>query len=304
MHLLRPARTAVNPGRFPVRAARGRPSPRDRPPGAVRLAFAVFGAAVAAFAPAASAQERPFTTPRPWTQEPGTLRLEAGASLTPDRRIPLSGLRGDLLEIPAALVVGLASGVEARVEGVAWQRMSVERVDTTAALAEELGLDGESTQDAGDFSVGARVRLLRTGSWQAALQAGVRLPIAGNESGLGRDVTDFAASLLAGRRRGALRLAGEAGFAILGSPTRTAAQNDQVRLGALVEIAPPDAGYAVGVEGRTAFGDEGIGNEIVPEAAAGGRLRVGTVWLDGALRWLFPDEGTLAGIQVGATRTF
>jgi hypothetical protein len=282
MDLLRPVHTAVN--RRPFRAA------------VVVLSVGV--------ASPAAAQERPFTIPRPWTQEPGTVRLEAGASLTPDRRIPLSGIRGDLLEIPAALIVGLASGVEARVEGVAWQRMSVESVDTTAALAEALALDGGSTQDAGDFSVAARVRLLRTGSSQAALQAGVRLPLAGNESGLGRDVTDFAASLLAGHRRGALRLAGEAGFAILGSPTRTAAQNDQVRLGALVEIAPPEAAYAVGLEGRTAFGDEGIGNEIVPEAAAGGRLRVGTVWLDGALRWLFPDEGALTAFQIGATRTF
>jgi hypothetical protein len=177
-------------------------------------------------------------------------------------------------------------------------------VDTTAALAEELGLDGGSTQDAGDFTVAARVRLLRYASGQAALQAGVRLPIAGNESGLGRDVTDFSASLLVGHQRGPLLASAEAGFAILGSPTRTAAQNDQVRLGALVELAPPGASWAAGVEGRTAFGDEGIGNEIVPELAAGGRVRVGTVWLDGALRWLFQEEQAVTGFQLGATRRF
>ena len=293
MDLLRPAHTAVNPRRF----LRGAP----RLVLAGSLACAGLAAAGASHA---DAQERPFTTPRPWTQEPGTVRLEAGATITAGRRIPVSGLRGDLLELPAAMVVGLASGVEARVEGVAWQRMSVEGVDTTAALAEELGLDGGSTQDAGDFTVAARVRLLRYASGQAALQAGVRLPIAGNESGLGRDVTDFSASLLVGHHRGPLLASAEAGFAILGSPTRTAAQNDQVRLGALVELAPPGASYAAGVEGRTAFGDEGIGNEIVPELAAGGRVRVGTVWLDGALRWLFQEEQAVTGFQLGVTRRF
>ncbi|MBA2565540.1 MAG: hypothetical protein H0V09_08985 [Gemmatimonadetes bacterium] len=250
-------------------------------------------------------------------------------------------MTGDLLEVQAGVVLGLAERVEARVEGVAWQHMAISNVEPDAPLAPALELHGEGTQDAGDFTISTRVRLGGARDRDAARKAGagarddvrdrgagaeeavrevdviaggedgvgtalgvaVRLPIAGNESGLGRDVADVDASLATSWRRGPLRVTGEAGFAILGSPTRAAAQNDQGRLALLAEIEPPGGRFELGVEARTAFGDEGPGNEIVTELAAGGRARVGGVWADLAYRLFVGDGPSASAIQAGLSRS-
>jgi hypothetical protein len=167
-------------------------------------------------------------------------------------------------------------------------------------------LDGRSTSDAGDFTLAARARLWGNGDspLAGALQVGVRLPNASNESGLGRDVTDALASLLLEVRRGIVRAGAELGFAILGSPVSAASQDDQGRLGLLVEIEPENAQFAFGVEGRTGFGDEDVGNEIVPELAGGGRLRMGRLWADLAYRRLFQKGDAAGALEGGISWTF
>ncbi len=231
--------------------------------------------------------------------------MEGGLRLWADRRIPLSGLRGDLLEIQAGVIVGLAPGIEARVEGVGWQRLAIEGRDPTAPRAADLDVEGSSTSDAADATLSTRIRLAGAdGPLTTALQVGVRLPNAGNESGLGRDETDVLASLLAGWRRGALRLAAEAGVAILGSPTHDAAQTDQGRLGLLVELEPASARAAFGAEVRRSFGDESPGNELATELAVGGRVRLASVWADLAYRRLWLGGCGSGGLEIGLARTF
>lgn len=254
----------------------------------------------------AAAQERPFTTARASTLGAGALRVDTGLRLTFDRHLPLSGLSGDLLEIQASVGFGLADRVEGRVEGVAWQHMSISSVDETAPLARELELEGTSTRDAGDVTLATRVQL--TGSSQArlasAVQFGMRLPIAGNESGLGRDVTDVFAAVLGGWRSGRWRVAGEMAFAILGSPTRAAAQNDQGQLALLVEFQPRAGGVVLGMEGRTGFGDEGAGNELASELGAGARVRITSLWVDLSYRRSSVAGRASDGIGVGVSRVF
>jgi hypothetical protein len=254
----------------------------------------------------ASGQERPFVTPRASVLEAGVVRVESGARFTLDRDIPLSGLRGDHLELQTAVIIRLGERVEGRVEGVPWQRMSVSRVDSGAPLARELELDGSTTNDAGDFTLATRVLIAGTSnsSVRGAVQVGVRLPNAGNESGLGRDVTDALGSVLIGAQRGSLAVSAEAGFAIFGNPTSAAAQNDQGRLGLVLELEPEGANFALGIEGRTAFGHVGPGNEIVPELAAGGRLRIGPAWADLSYRRLFQRGDEADALQAGLSHEF
>jgi hypothetical protein len=282
--LLRASRTAVKPGVF--------------------LQIAVL-ATLPLGSRSVHAQERPFSLPRPWTAESGTVRAEVGLRGWSDREIPLSGLRGDLLEVQAGVIIGLASGIEARVEGVGWQRLAIESRDQTAPRADDVDADGSSTSDATDAILSTRVRLAGAGGpLTAAIQVGVRLPNAGNESGLGRDETDLSVSLLAGWQEHALRVAGEAGFAILGSPTHAAAQDDQGRLGLLIEIEPAGGRFAWGAEVRRSFGDASPGNELVTELAAGGRVRLASVWTDLAYRRLWVEGRGSGGIQFGLARTF
>ncbi len=253
----------------------------------------------------ATTQERPFTTPRPWTLAPGAVRVETGARLAFKSEIPLSGLTGDLLELRATAGVGIAAGVEGRIEGAGWQRMEVESRDPSAPFADKLDVDDSSTGDVTDVTLAARLRLAGADEpLTAALQLGVRLPNAGNESGLGRDVTDALASLLAGCRSGPLRVAAEAGFAILGSPTRRASQNDQGRLGLLVEVEPRAERLAVGAEVRRSFGDEGPGNELETELALGGRVRLAGLWVDLAYRRVWLGGHGADAAEVGLSHTF
>jgi hypothetical protein len=251
------------------------------------------------------AQERPFATPRPWTAQAGTVRFESGARFSLNRRIPLSGLRGDLLELQAGAIAGVASRVEVRVEGLGWQRLAIEGRDETAPRAHDLDVSDSSTSDATDVTLSTRIRLGgAAGPLTTALQFGARLPNAGNESGLGRDETDALASLLAGWRSGALLVAAEAGFAILGSPTRSAAQNDQGRLGLLLEVQPAPKKTAFGAEVRRSFGDESPGNELATELALGGRLKLASLWGDLAYRRLWLGGHGVDSFELGLARTF
>lgn len=280
---------------------RGRPGHTRALPAAALVSLT----ALAAHPGPAAAQERPFTTARPWTLAPGAVRVETGARMAFDREIPLSGLTGDLFELRATAIVGIASGVEGRIEGAGWQRMEVESRDPSAPFADKLDFDDASTSDATDVTLAARLRLAGADApLTTALQIGVRLPNAGNESGLGRDVTDALASLLAGWRSGPLSVAAEAGFAILGSPTQRAAQNDQGWLGLLIEVEPEAERLAVGAEVRRSFGDEAPGNELETELAVGGRVRLGGLWADLAYRRRWADGQGSNSVEVGLSHTF
>ncbi|MFN2431429.1 MAG: hypothetical protein ABR599_01150 [Gemmatimonadota bacterium] len=230
--------------------------------------------------------QRPFVTARARTLPRRAVRIEAGASFTSGTRLPLSGLGGDLLTARGGLAVGLADGVEARLEGVGWQHLSIEEADDTAPLAQALELEGDGTRDAADPALALRVRLGRAAEapLQTGVQVGVGLPVAGNESGLGRDVTDASAALLVAWRRGDLDVGAEAAFLILGSPIRAGEQDDQGRIGLVAELAAVPDRLVVGGEVRTSFGDEDVGNEILTELAFGSRARLGAFWADAAYR--------------------
>lgn len=255
---------------------------------------------------AAFAQQRPLVTEDPETIGAGRLLLESGFDLQWDVSYPVSGLSGDLLSVPTIGVsIGLSSIAEIQIDGGFYQRLSITDRET-APLSGLLDITDDDTSDIEDFVLATKVRLVSEAGARPALglRVATRLPNAGNESGLGHDLTDFFASLLIGKTVRSVRVVGNAGVAILGDPTSDVPeQNDLMTYGLSVARAMTTAAELVGeVNGRANFAN----GESDPGAESRAVVRLGGRYTRGAMR---VDAGVIFGLtapdpQVGFTAGF
>lgn len=250
--------------------------------------------------------QRPFATQDPRILEPGRFALELGVDWLPGTTFGASGLAGDLLRAPrAGLRVPLGSAAEFQVETGLNLLLIEKRHD--GPLAGELTVEDDTTADMDDPVVATKVRLWKEGDRLPGVgfRAATRLPVAGNESGLGLDTIDFFATLLAGKSIGPTRLAANAGIGILADPIHGTSQNDVLVLGASVAHRLHPALEIVGEtwgradpSGRVREGQEDTG-----QIRAGIRYGVGAQVVDAALVLGLADVDPGAGLVVGVTRT-
>jgi len=253
----------------------------------------------------ASAQQRPLITEDPETIGAGRLLIEAGIDVERDAVYPVSGLSGNRISIPTfGLSIGLSSIAEIQIDGGLYQRLSVTDMQP-APLSDLLDFDGDRTTDIEDFVLATKIRLVGEAANRPALglRFATRLPNASNESGLGHDMTDFFASLLVAKTVQSIRIVGNGGIAILGDPTATVPeQNDLVTYGLSVARALTTSTEVVGeVTGRINAADD-------PDPGAGSRaaVRLGGRFTRGAVR---VDAGVMLGLtsrdpSIGATAGF
>jgi hypothetical protein len=122
------------------------------------------------------------------------------------------------------------------------------------------------------------------GSWFST-----RLPNAGNESGLGKDVQDFASAITIGKTVQSIRVVANLGMAMIGNPLRAAAQDDLLIYSLSVARAISPRGEFVGeFVGRANFA-----NIVTPGAEDRGLLRFGTRYTVGPVR---VDGGLVLGL--------
>lgn len=258
-------------------------------------------------ATAASAQQRPLVTEDPETVGGGRLLIEAGLDLERDVLFPVSGLRGNRFEAPSfGISIGLSSIAELQIDGAFYQRLSItER--RAAPLARLLDFDGDETSDVRDFVVATKLRLLAETASRPALglRFATKLPNAGNESGLGTDMTDFYASLLLAKTVESVRVVGNAGLAILGDPAAAAPRQDDVfTFGASVARAMTNTTELVGeINGRLNFanGDPKPGAENRAVMRLGGRYTRGPVRVDAAVLLGMTSRDPQIGVTTGFT---
>jgi hypothetical protein len=162
-----------------------------------------------------------------------------------------------------------------------------------------------STSAFEDLSIGAKVRFVSETETRPALAVRftTRLPMVGNENGLGLDTTDFSAALAVAKTVRSVRIAANLGMGILGDPTRGDEQNRVVVYGFSVAQAVATGAELVGeLNGRIDLGDTPPppGTESRVVARVGGRFTRGPVRLDaGALLGVTnndPSWGLTAGI--------
>lgn len=253
----------------------------------------------------ALAQQRPLQTEDPETIGAGRVLIEAGVDYDRDVFLPVSGLRGNLITMPAfGVSLGVSSIAEIQVDWGPYQKLAITQQVPGAPLARLLQLDGNSTDDFGDVHIGAKVRLVSETAGRPAIGSWfrTRLPNAGNESGLGKDVQDFASALTFGKTVQSVRIVANVGLMMIGKPTEAAAQDDLLIYSLSVARAISPAAEVVGeFAGRANFA-----NIVTPGAEDRGLLRFGTRYTISGVRL---DAGILLGLtprdpEVGFTGGF
>ncbi|HEX8029750.1 MAG TPA: hypothetical protein VF491_14860 [Vicinamibacterales bacterium] len=240
----------------------------------------------------ALAQQRPLQTEDPETIGSGRVLVEAGIVHDRDVYLPASGLRGNLTLLPDfGLSLGVSSIAEIQVDWAPYQKMSITEQVPGAPLAHYLQLDGDTTDDFGDVHIGAKVRLLSETAGRPAIGSwfSTRLPNAGNESGLGKDVQDFASAITVGKTIQSVRVVANIGFMMIGKPTEAAAQDDLLIYSLSVARAISPAAEVVGeFVGRANFA-----NIVTPGAEDRGLRRFGARYTVKTVRL---DAGILLGL--------
>lgn len=250
-------------------------------------------AAILLAAPAAWAQQRPLVTEDPETVGAGRILLESGIKWEQDVFIPVSGLRGDVLTGPSIGVsVGVSSIAELQLDGGLFQKMQIKsRVPGPFSPYLDIPEDATSTSDVEDMVIGAKVRFLSETAGRPAMgfRFATRLPNASNESGLGRDVQDFAAALLVAKTIQSVRFVANTGILIMGEPTELARQDDLFIFSLSVARAITQRSEIVGeYVGRVNFAET-----VKADAQDSGMMRFGARFTQGAFR---VDGGVIIGV--------
>ena len=251
------------------------------------LTVALLGCALPALA-----QQRPLQTEDPETIGSGRVLIEAGIDYDRDTFLPVSGLRGNLVTMPDfGVSLGVSSIAEIQIDWGVYQKLQITEQIASAPLAHLVQTDGESTDDFGDIHIGAKVRLLSETANRPAIGSwfSTRLPNAGNESGLGKDVQDFASAITIGKTIQSVRVVANVGLLMIGRPTEAVAQDDLLIYSLSVARAISPAAEVVGeFAGRANFA-----NIVTPGAEDRGLLRFGARYTTSGVRF---DGGILVGL--------
>jgi len=256
----------------------------------------------------AFAQQRPLVTEDPVTIGDGRVLIEAGFEYQHQLQIPLYGLTGNLVHLPAVGVnLGLGSRAEIQIDaGYRW-------LDVTdrheAPLSSILDIPGHSTHSEDDVVIATKLRLVAEHDHRPSIgfRLATKLPNAPNQTGLGTDMTDFSFSVLVGKSLGSTRIVGNLGMGIVGDPTENAVQHDPMLYGVSVAHAVSPRLSVVGeVEGQylsyTIFPSPGAEDR---SAARGGfRYAWRSVRLDAAIVTGLADRSPKVGFTTGVTWIF
>ncbi len=263
---------------------------------------------LACAAPAA-AQQRPLDTQDPETIGAGRVLFEGGISAANDVTYPLSGLRGNLWQLPVlGLNVGLSSIADLQVTGGPYNYFSISGRQP-APLAGVVEATGDSTHSVEDIMIGVKIRLVpETGKGPSVgFRFTTRLPNASRKSGIGQDTTDFGAAILLAKTVQSIRVVGNIGWVSMSQPLDGTRQNDVLTYGLSFARAVTNRSEIVGeVNGRAsvANGVAPLGTESRGRLKLGGRFTQGAVRFDAAMFFGLNAVDPTVGFTTGVTYVF
>jgi hypothetical protein len=277
-------------------------------PETLKQAFALPLLVLTLAAPVA-AQQRPLVTEDPETVGTGNILIEGGFDAQRDVVYPASGLTGDLLRLPTLGVsFGFSSILELQIDGGLYNRLNITAIEP-APLSDKLELTDDTTTDFEDIVVATKIRVVSEGQGRPSfgIRLATKLPIAGNESGLGLDTMDFSLVGLFGKTVRSVRIVGNFGLGILSDPIEGDRQNDVLLYGFSIARALTQGLELVGeVNGRFNTREERIppGTETRSAMRTGLRFTQGTVRVDGGVIFGLTSRDTSFGFTAGVTYVF
>jgi Putative MetA-pathway of phenol degradation len=268
----------------------------------------VIVALLACAAPAA-AQQRPLDTQDPETIGAGRVLIEGGIYGAHDMTYPLSGLTGNLWQIPVlGIDVGISSIADLQITGGPYNHLTITSRQP-APLADQVTTTDDSTHAVEDITFGAKIRIAgeTEGRPSFGFRFATRLPNAKHRSGIAQGTTDFGISLLVGKTIQSVRVVGNVGWVIMSEPLDAAKQNDVITYGFSLARALTERTEIVGeINGRlsTRNGVAPIGTESRGLVTLGGRFTQGPVRFDAAVFFGLHAIDPTVGLTAGVTYVF
>ena len=249
-------------------------------------------------------QARPLITEDVEIIRPGTIRLQAGIGFQQDQDFSISGLNGDITKVgEIGIRIGLSPNVEMQIDGTVQQFLSINGSFRDSIVPLELGAKSSDSQDVGDFTISAKIKVRNESKRLPALglRFGFELPNTDQARGIGQNSTNVFADILIAKTVAGVRLFGSVGIGILESPAQTFAQNDVLRYGVAFRYPVTPRFRVVGeVNGRHSTRSAPIGTEDRAEARVGVQFDAGGLKWDaagtfGLTRWS-PQTGLVFGV--------
>jgi hypothetical protein len=257
-------------------------------------------------------QQRPLLTDDVDTTPVGAVEIAAGIDFEQNAKFPLSGLRGDLTRVGDVRVkVGFASNVEFQVEGVLQNFLAINSAFAPSGVP--LALDGNSSNDAGDFTVSTKIKLRNETRNLPALgfKFGFELPNSDQSRGIGTNQINVFGKFLVqkrfGKRAGKAPRAnvfGNLGLAILTAPIERFTQNDVLIYGLAGIFRVNDRVNVVGeINGRsnTRSGNAPLGTESLSQFRVGTQIKASNLRFDTAAIFGLTRFSPRTGITFGVT---
>lgn len=261
---------------------------------------------------AARAQQRPLLTEDVDTTPEGAIEVSAGVDFVQNEKFPLSGLKGDLTRVgDVRFRIGFAPNVEFQLEGVLQNFLSVNSATKSPI---PLGLDGNSSNDAGDFILSTKIKLRNETRNLPALgfKFGFQLPNSDQARGIGTNQINVFGKFIAQKKfgsrnaRGAARFNafGNVGIAILTVPLERFTQNDVILYGLAGVYRATDNINIVGeINGRanTRKGFAPLGTESTGQFRLGAQIRASGLRFDSAAIFGLTKFSPRTGVTFGVT---
>ncbi len=252
------------------------------------------------------AQQRPLLTDDVDITPEGSINVAVGVDFLQNSKFPLSGLRGDQTRVGDTRIrIGLAKNVELQIEGVIQEFVAINSALNPSPIP--LNIDGNSTNDNGDFIISTKIKLKNETDMLPAvgIKLGFQLPNTDQARGIGTNQINVFGKVLLSKKFGSrnkenvprVNLYGNVGIGILTAPLERFTQNDVLLYGiAGIYRATDNINIVSEVTGRvnTRSGVAPLGTE------SRGQFRVGTQIKASNLRF---DTAAIFGLTRFSPRT-
>ena len=266
----------------------------------------------------ALAQQRPLLTDDVDITPTGAFEVSAGVDFFQDAKFPLSGIRGDLTRVGDIRVkTGFAKNVEFQIEGVLQNYVAI---NSRGFSPIPLTVNGNSTNDFGDFVISTKIKLRNETKSLPALgfKVGFEMPNSNQARGIGTNQINVFGKVLVQKKFGDFRngtprlnLMGNLGIEIMTAPVSLFTQNDLFLYGlAGIYRVSDHVNIASEVSGRmnTRKGTAPLGTESTGQFRLGTQVKASGLRFDVAgafgLTSFSPKTGVIFGVTYQTPAVF